>query len=622
MAHLRLRKKAIEEDRMQPILKIDLTNGKVEQMVIPPAWEQDFLGGASLAARLLYDRLTPALEPLSPQAPLLFMNGPLSGTSGPAVGRFVVCGRSPATGLWGESNCGGFWGPELRMAGFDGLWVEGRADIPVYLWIQDGRVEIRPANHLWGQDTYQTQELIEAELGAGKVRVASIGMAGEARIPYSLILCDHGRVAGRTGMGALMGSKNLKAVAVQGHGKVPVADSARYAMVRSEANRALRSDSMTQVMRELGTSGAAEYFDYLGEMPKRYYHQGTYHEDMRISGAAMKETILVGVSACHACVIACGRVVRLEDGQKRKGPEYETLVGFGPNLMLNDPVLATRLGELCDRYGMDTISMSNTIGLAFHLYEMGKITSQDTGGLELVWGNAAVVEPLIQMTVRRQGFGDCLADGALALGRHFGAEDEAVQVNGLEVAYHDPRGATGMALVYATSPRGACHNQSDYFFVDLGQVEASLGMEFHDRRGGAEKAHNVAIHQNWRTVFNSLVLCIFSNVSPETVVSLINEACGYRWTINEMLCAGERGWNLKRAINHRLGLSRLNDRLPKTLIQPYHDCLPRESCFVPEFDSMMKAYYEARGWDPETGYPTRQKLNGLGLDFVIEDLYP
>jgi aldehyde:ferredoxin oxidoreductase len=336
----------------------------------------------------------------------------------------------------------------------------------------------------------------------------------------------------------------------------------------------------------------------------------------------MKETILVGVSACHACVIACGRVVRLEDGQKRKGPEYETLVGFGPNLMLNDPVLATRLGELCDRYGMDTISMSNTIGLAFHLYEMGKITSQDTGGLELVWGNAAVVEPLIQMTVRRQGFGDCLADGALALGRHFGAEDEAVQVNGLEVAYHDPRGATGMALVYATSPRGACHNQSDYFFVDLGQVEVSLGMEFHDRRGGAEKAHNVAIHQNWRTVFNSLVLCIFSNVSPETVVSLINEACGYRWTINEMLCAGERGWNLKRAINHRLGLSRLNDRLPKTLIQPYHDCLPRESCFVPEFDSMMKAYYEARGWDPETGYPTRQKLNGLGLDFVIEDLYP
>jgi aldehyde:ferredoxin oxidoreductase len=607
---------------MQPILKIDLSSGEIERLVVPPAWEQDFLGGASLAARLLYQRLTPELEPLSPQAPLLFLNGPLSGTSGPAVGRFVVCGRSPATGLWGESNCGGFWGPELRMAGFDGLWVEGRAEAPVYIWIRDGQVEIRPAAHLWGRDTYQTQETIEAELGAGKVRVASIGMAGEARIPFALILCDHGRVAGRTGMGAVMGSKNLKAVAVQGHEKVPVADLARYTPARSEANRALRSDSMTQVMRELGTAGAAEYFDYLGEMPKRYYHQGTYHEDMRVSGAALKETILAGVSACHACVIACGRVVRLEDGEKRKGPEYETLVGFGPNLMLNDPVLATRLGELCDRYGMDTISMSNTIGLAFQLYEMGRISSQDTGGLELVWGNAAAVETLVHMTALRQGFGEYLAGGARLLGRHFGAEDEAVQVNGLEAAYHDPRGASGMALVYATSPRGACHNQSDYFFVDLGQVESSLGMEFHDRHGGAEKAANVAIHQNWRTVFNALVLCIFSNVPPETVVGLINAACGYHWTIKDMLSAGERGWNLKRAINHRLGLTRSNDRLPKTLSQPYLDCLPREGCFIPEFEAMLEAYYAARGWDPVTGYPTRIKLEALGLDFVIKDLYP
>ncbi len=460
---------------MQPILKINLSSGEISRIEVPPAWQRAFLGGASLAARLLYTHLTPGLDPLSPQAPLLFLNGPLSGTSGPAVGRFVVCGRSPATGLWAESNCGGFWGPELRMAGYDGLWVEGCAQEPVYLWIQDGQVEIRPAAHMWGLDTYQTQEIIEAELGAGKVRVASIGLAGEARIPYALILCDHGRVAGRTGMGAVMGSKKLKAVAVQGHGKVPVVDLKRYTPLRSEANRLLRSDSMAQVMRELGTSAMAEYFDYLGEMPKRYYHQGVYPEDVRISGAALKETILVGVSACHACVIACGRVVRLEDGEKRKGPEYETLVGFGPNLMLNDPVLATRLGELCDRYGMDSISLSNTIGLAFQLYEMGKITSQDTGGLELVWGNAQVVEQLIHMTVRRQGFGDCLAGGARSLGRHFGAEEEAVQVNGLEVAYHDPRGASGMALVYATSPRGACHNQSDYFLADLGRSNPAWG---------------------------------------------------------------------------------------------------------------------------------------------------
>ena len=607
---------------MQPILKINLSSGEISRIEVPPAWQQAFLGGASLAARLLYTHLTPGLDPLSPQAPLLFLNGPLSGTSGPAVGRFVVCGRSPATGLWAESNCGGFWGPELRMAGYDGLWVEGCAQVPVFLWIQDGQVEIRPAAHMWGLDTYQTQEIIETELGAGKVRVASIGLAGEARIPYALILCDHGRVAGRTGMGAVMGSKKLKAVAVQGHGKVPVVDLKRYTPLRSEANRLLRSDSMAQAMRELGTSAMAEYFDYLGEMPKRYYHQGVYPEDVRISGAALKETILVGVSACHACVIACGRVVRLEDGEKRKGPEYETLVGFGPNLMLNDPVLATRLGELCDRYGMDSISLSNTIGLAFQLYEMGKITSQDTGGLELIWGNAQVVEQLIHMTVRRQGFGDCLAGGARSLGRHFGAEEEAVQVNGLEVAYHDPRGASGMALVYATSPRGACHNQSDYFLADLGQIESSLGMEFHDRHVGAEKAATVVIHQNWRTVFNSLVMCIFSNISPEIVVELINAACGYQWTITEMLIAGERGWNLKRAINHRLGLSGENDRLPKPLLQPYADCLPPQECFAVEFEEMLAAYYAARGWDPATGYPTQEKLEALGLDFVKKDLYP
>ena len=605
---------------MQPILKVNLTSGEISQFSVPPEWEREYLGGASLAARMLYDHLKPGLEPFDPRAPLLFLNGPLSGTSGPAVGRFVICGLSPATRQWGESNCGGFWGPELRMAGFDGLWLEGRAPQPVYLWIQDGKTEIRPAGHLWGRDTYETQAAVEAELGAGKVRVASIGVAGENRVPFALVLVDHGRVAGRTGMGALMGAKNLKAVAVQGHGKVPVVDPAHYTSVRSEANRALRADAMTLVLRELGSSGAAEYFDYLGEMPKRYYQNGIFGEDVRISGAAVKETILSGVSACHACVIACGRVVRLEDGEKRKGPEYETLVGFGPNLMLNDAVIATRMGELCDRYGLDSISMSNTIGLAYRLFELGRLTPAYTGGIELKWGDPSPLETLISQTARRQGFGALLAEGSRALGRRFGAEEEAMQVNGLETAYHDPRGASGMALVYATSPRGACHNQSDYFFVDLGQVEHSLGMETYSRHDGAEKAANVAIHQNWRTVFNSLVLCIFSNVSPETVLGLINAACGLHWRIPDMLQAGERAWNLKRAINNRLGLSRQNDKLPKTMLQPYTDGMPLEDSCVPDFETMLDAYYAARGWDPATGKPTPEKLRSLGLDFVIPDL--
>jgi aldehyde:ferredoxin oxidoreductase len=606
---------------MQDILKVNLSSGEFSRIQVPRQWEQQFLGGASLAARLLYETLTRDLDPLSPQAPLLFLNGPLSGTAGPAVSRFVICGKSPATGLWGESNCGGFWGPELRMAGFDGLWVEGQASEPVYLWIRDGQYQLRPASHLWGMDTYSTQAAVTGELGAGKVRVAVIGPAGEAQIPFALILTDHGRVAGRTGMGAVMGSKNLKAIAVQGHGDVPVVNLEDFAPLRSASNRALRADSMTQVLRELGTSSAAEYFDYLSEMPKRYFRYETFHEPVITTGAQLKETILAGVSACHACVIACGRVVRLEDGEKRKGPEYETLVGFGPNLWLNDPLLVTRLGELCDRYGLDTISMSNTIGLAFRLYEMGVISEKDTGGLSLKWGEGSMVASLIQRTARREGFGALLAQGARALGRHFSAEEQAVQVNGLEVPYHDPRGASGMALVYATSPNGASHNQSDYFLVDIGQVEPSLGMEYYARLGGEEKAANVAIHQNWRTIFNSLVLCIFSNVEPQWVVDLINAACGFDWDIGQMLLCGERGWNLKRAINNRLGLTRTNDRLPKAFLKPYADAVG-EKGFAPDFEAMLAAYYQARGWDPLSGYPGREKLTALDLDWVVRDLYP
>jgi aldehyde:ferredoxin oxidoreductase len=601
---------------MQPILRLNLTTGKLDRYVIPPEWERDYLGGASLAARLLFVDLTPELDPLSPAAPLLFLNGPLSGTAGPAVGRFVVCGRSPATRIWGESNCGGFWGPELRMAGYDGLWITGRASEPVYLWIEDDYVEIRPAGHLWGMDTYATQKAVEAEVGAVKPRVAVIGPAGEALIPFAMILTDHGRVAGRTGMGALMGSKNLKAIAVKGHGKVPVADDAGYAPLRSESNQLLRQDAVTTVLRELGTASAADYFDYLGEMPKRYFQTGVFEGAAKVSGASVAESILAGVSACHACVIACGRVVRLEDGEKRKGPEYETLVGFGPNLWLSDPVIATRLGELCDRYGMDTISLSNTIGLAFTLYEKGILTGADTGGLALEWGDAQAVEQLVHWAAHRQGFGAYIAEGALALGRRYGAEEEAIQVKGLEVAYHDPRGASGMALVYATSPRGACHNQSDYFLADIGQVESSLGLEYFSPQAGAEKAANVARHQDWRTLFNSLVLCYFSNISPETLQGLVNTACGLDWTLEDLLRCGERGWNLKRVIDNRLGVTRADDRLPKPLLRPYRAAPGEVEGFVPDLDAMLAAYYQARAWDPETGRPTRGKLKELGLDWV------
>ncbi len=602
---------------MLPILKIHLGEGRVERLEVPSAWRRDFLGGASLAARLLYPVLTADLDPFAPQAPLLFLTGPLTGTAGPTVGRFVICGKGAATALWAESNCGGFWGPELRFAGYDGLWIEGRAEHPVYLLIHDDRVEIRPADHLWGMDTYETQEQIKAELGQSGWHVAVIGPAGERGVRFAGIYCDHGRAAGRTGLGAVMGAKNLKAIAVRGTRKtLPLADPARYAELRSQANRQLRQDNEAQVLHALGTAGAANYAEYLGAMPARYYHQGAFSQVDAISGATMSETILIGQSACHACVIACGRVVRLGDGQKRKGPEYETIVSFGPNLLNADLESIVYLGELCDRYGMDTISLGNTIGLAFHLFEQGVLTTQDTGGLELRWGDVAAIRQLIRMTAYREGFGDRIAEGSRRLAEELGAPEEAVQVNGLEVAYHDPRGVSGMALVYATSPRGACHNQSDYFFVDWGHIQPALGIEYFSRHAGAEKAANVARHQDWRTVFNALVMCIFANIEPQLQVDLINAACGLDWSVEEMLRAGERAWNLKRLINLRLGLRREQEKLPKVLLQAYAE--GGAAGYTIPFDEMLQAYYQARGWDLQSGAPLPETLRRLGLDPLEE----
>ena len=577
---------------MQPILKIDLSNRTAVEYKIPEAWEQAFLGGASLAARLLYTYLTPELDPFSPEAPLLFINGPLTGTSGPTVGRFVVCGKGPATGLWAESNCGGFWGPELRACGYDGLWITGKATEPVYLWLDGNHLEFRKAAHIWGKDTYETQDVVKQETVQKGNHVAVIGPAAEKGVLFAGIYCDHGRAAARTGLGAVMAAKNLKAVAVHGDEAMPLANPNLYSSFRSESNRALKQNTEARVLHELGTASAANYSEYLGSMPAKYFQQGGFESVDGVSGSTMTETILAGQSACHACVIACGRVVRLEDGAKRKGPEYETICAFGPNLLISDLAAITRLGEACDRFGMDTISAGNTIGLAFKLFEDGKITAADTGGIALSWGDVGAVHRLLELTARREGIGEWISRGSRRLGEHFGAEADAVQVNGLEVAYHDPRGVSGMALSYATSPRGACHNQSDYFFMDWGRTQAEIGLEYFSRHDGAEKSANVARHQDWRTVYNAMVMCLFADVPPQMQVNLINSACGYQWTVSDMMAAGERGWNMKRAVNNRLGLTAANDKLPRQLLEPYAS--GGSAGYVPDIQAMLQAYYQAR----------------------------
>ncbi len=605
------------------LLTVDLTTGRIGNMPLDPELCRDFVGGASLAARLLYPRLTPDLDPLGPDNPLLFLTGPLTGSSGPAVGRYVVCAKSPLTGLWAESNCGGFVGPEIRFAGYDGVLFTGRASSPVYLWLTHDQVELRDASPLWGQaDTYETQTKIKAEVGAPQARVACIGLAGERMIPYALILGDHGRVAGRAGMGAVMGSKNLKALAVLGSVHTTGAGP-NFESVRHRANAELRHDNMSNVFRQTGSAGGAEYFNVLGEMPVRYFSRSGFDEVSKVSGAGMAETILSGVSTCHACVIACGRKVIIPDGPyaraESKGPEYETIVGFGPNLEIDDLAAVTHLGQLCDSLGVDTISMSNIVGLAFMMYNTGAITSADTGGLELKWGDPAAGEALIRLAVNREGFGEYVAFGARALAKHFGVEEMAVQVNGLEVAYHDPRGVTGMGLVYATSPRGACHNQSDYFMVEIGGAQPEIGVEVLDRSGSDGKAEGVSRHQWWRTLNNALVLCIFANVSFSAMHELMNAATGFDYTAEEFLLCGERGWALKRAINNRLGLTAANDKLPKALLTPYAE--GGAVGVVPDMKTMLREYYAAQGWDAATGKPQRETLERLGMSAVAGDLW-
>lgn len=582
---------------------------------LPEDLTRQFLGGAALGARILYPLLRRDLSALDPESPLLFMTGPLTGTVGPAVGRFVLCARSPATGLWGESNVGGFWGPALRTAGYDGLMVHGRARSPIYLVLRGGEVEFRPADHLWGRtDTYETQRVVQQELGNSEVRVGSIGLAGEKRLPQAAVLFDHGRMAGRTGMGAIMGSKNLKAVAVvRGDSPLPLADALRFSALRKAENRRLRNDLVSEGLRDFGTASGSEIFDYFGMMPKLYFSRGELQGAEAIAGTKMAETILSGVSACHGCVIACGRRVRLPgESIERKGPEYESMIGFGPNLGITDLSAVTRLSERCDELGLDTISVSNTIGLAFLLYERGLITQENTEGLELGWGDIGVVEQLLERIGEDEGFGHLLAQGAHALAEEFGAPELAAQVNGLEIAYHDPRGASGMALVYATSPRGGCHNQGPFYLVEMGQSREDVGVEFYPRQAGVEKVPAVVNHQNWNAVLNALVGCIFANTAAEDWLGLTNAATGFDYSLGDLIEVGRRSWDLRRAINRRLGLRKEGERLPAHLMQPLGE--GGAAGYVPPLDDMLDAYYRAREWDPKIGGPSVGRLKSIGLE--------
>jgi aldehyde:ferredoxin oxidoreductase len=608
---------------MGKLLVVDLTSGTLKDEPIDPTMAHDFVGGAGYAARYLYDELGPDTDPLGPDNTLMFMTGPLVGTRAPSCGRHEVCALSPLTGIWGESNSGGFWGAELRFSGYDGIVVRGRSEKPVWLSIIEGQPPaLHDAADLWGLDTYGTQQRLRDELSDQKVRVASIGPAGENLVLYAAIMNDHGRAAGRTGMGAVMGSKNLKAIAVRGKQRVPLADKTAFSQTAKEAIQIVCDDVSGQVFQQMGTASFVDMSIMWGNMPNKYWTEPRFEEATNLSGVAMMETILTRAVPCYGCAVACGREVTLKDTpygvEIVDGPEYETVAMLGSMLLVDDLPGVAYAGHLCNRYGLDTISAGSAISLAYLLYDRGFITAADTGGLPLKWGDIETAHTLLEMIAQRQGFGNMLAEGTKRMAAHFEASDLAVHVNGLEPAAHDPRALSGMAVVYATSPRGACHMQGDMYLVDMGLTIPEVGIFPGGRFKTRGKSAIVARVQEWRTLYNSAIMCIFVNPTAPLLVKLLAEATGWSSDIVWWQRTGERIFNLKRAFNNRLGVCRGNDRLPQMLFIPMSNGSRGRT---PQMETLLTEYYAEREWDWETGKPSRQKLISLGLPGIAEDLW-
>jgi aldehyde:ferredoxin oxidoreductase len=606
---------------MGQLLHVDLTRSALWDEPLDAALARAYVGGSGLAARLIYERVDGDTDPLGPDNPLLLMTGPLVGTAMPSAGRCSVCALSPLTGIWGEANTGGYIGPELRFSGYDGIVITGQAREPVWLSIVDGCAELHPAirtsgaDALWGLDAYETQRRIRDRLADDQVRIACIGPAGERLAKMAAVINDHGRAAGRTGMGAVFGAKQLKAIALRGTARVPLADEAALHSVRRAILGDLGSDLSVTTLQLAGTAAYVDTARMFGDMPTRYYQQGEWEPGDDLSGILMSEQYQVSRSTCYRCPIACGRVTHAPayGAERVDGPEFETIGAFGSLLLNNDLQAVIYAGHLCNLYGLDTISTGCTIALACEMFERGLLTTADTGGITLSYGDPGLVHRLIAMIARREGLGDLLAEGSAALAERFDAPELAVTVNRLEVPMHDPRAFAGMAVTYALSPRGACHMQGDMYSVDTGQGPAlELGIVPGDRlASSAGKGRIAARHQAWRTVYNALILCQFQNPGVEHLLRALNSVTGWDNGAEELLQTGKRILAVKRLLNARRGLTRAGDRLPALLSQPL--ATGGTEGTVPDLDTMLAGAYAELGWDLESGMPSPGSLAALGL---------
>ncbi|HIE15172.1 TPA: aldehyde ferredoxin oxidoreductase, partial [Candidatus Bathyarchaeota archaeon] len=547
------------------ILRINLTEGRSTIFKVRKEDAVKFIGGSGLAAKIIWEELNPQINPLSPENLLVFMTGPLEGTLVPCSSRYMVAAKSPLTGAWGEAHASGFWGPELKRAGYDGIILEGKASKPIYIKVENEDIKLLDASHIWGMGCLDTEKILKADHG-DKFRVLCIGPAGEHLVRYASVIGDGGRAAGRCGMGAVMGFKNLKAIIVRGTGKVEISDIDRLRSMIRRLYPVMMSFPTTQIHSAYGTNGEMEPFYEYGDVPIKHFTRGEWEGISKISGEAMAEKIVKGQIACPGCPIGCTRYIKIDYGQfaglEGKGPEYETVASFG-SLLLNDEIeVIAKANELCNQYGLDTISTGVSIAFAMELFERRIIDENDTGGLKLQWGNKDVILRLVEEIGERKGFGDILAEGvrraAEIIGR--GSEKYAMHVKGLEMPMHDPRAFKGMGLQYATSNRGACHMQG--FVLRIEQGERMVDLKIYERVNRFEtkgKGRIVALMQDWHEILDSMILCKFLAVSPGHVASFYTLVTGYRLNLQEMLKAGDRIFNLKRLFNVRCGVRRKDD---------------------------------------------------------------
>lgn len=601
------------------ILRVDLNRGEIRTEQLDESVAKDYIGGRGLGIYYLSRELDPGCDPLGPENIMAMATGPLTGTNAPTGARYMVMTKSPLTGAITTSNSGGHFPAELKKAGWDAVIVSGVSQRPVYLWIQDQKAELRDASAIWGKTTHQTDDILR-QATHEKARTACIGPAGERKVLFAAIMNDKDRAAGRSGVGAVMGSKRLKAIVVKGSGKVAIQEEKAF---QSAVKKSLKrfKDSLGGKEPGLRTYGTAQTIagtQTVGALPTRNCGQGTFDGWEALSGQALTRDFLVRPRACHSCPIACGRVTRVEtpgfEGEG-EGPEYETLYAMGSMCGIDNLAAVTKANYICNEMGLDTISMGATIACAMELFESGYLPESDVGR-SLRFGDAAALVDLTRKTAFREGFGNLLAEGSLRLATRYGHPEMAMVAKGQEFAGYDPRGEQGMGLAYATSPIGASHMRGDPAYIEI------LGVPFLvDPQSWKDKAKLVADWQDVFAVIDAAGLCVFFSVRnlttptrdirPEGIKDLLNAATGSDYTTEELVRAGERIFNAERLFLNRAGFSRKEDTLPLRILTEGLPDGPAKG-MVCRLDDMLPEYYRFRGWD-ENGLPTFEKLAQLGL---------